>query len=64
MADEDEDAIIKQAMSLIGRRTSEKKKQSSAENGKKGGRPRKAAPDADADAQSAAKPGKSARNGK
>lgn len=36
----EEDEIIRKAMALIGSRTSEKKKRTSAENGKRGGRPK------------------------
>jgi hypothetical protein len=36
----DENEIIRQAMSIIGKRTSPKKKKSSAANGATGGRPR------------------------
>ena len=35
-SEEDEQAIIRRAMSFMGKRTSERKRQSSAENGKKG----------------------------
>jgi len=37
--EQDEETVIREAMRIIGRRTSERKKQSSADNGKKGGRP-------------------------
>lgn len=37
---EQEQALVRQAMSIVGRRKTERKAQASAENGKKGGRPK------------------------
>ena len=41
MNEQEEKELLKQAMSLLGKRTSEKKATTARENGKKGGRPRK-----------------------
>jgi hypothetical protein len=38
---EEERAIIREAMAILGSRTSKKKARTSSKNGKKGGRPRK-----------------------
>lgn len=45
MGEQEDKQLVSEAMRLLGKRKSEKKAQSARENGKKGGRPRKAKPE-------------------